>query len=616
MSQPPQPPNQPPQGGFGAPQDPPPSPPPGGADRDQSPSGGQSGYGYPRGTGQPDDTQPAVPASSPVPPPPPGPPPGAPTQGASVPPPPPPPQTPPPGAPGYGYPAQQQTGPGGPYPPPQPGYGYPPAQPPAGAGSGKKQQQRMIAAVSAAVVLALLVVGGFWFFTKDDDGGGSQAKDSGGSSQGSGQGGSEGGDDGGKKNDDPPADQPKTIRSKALTDIPKRKVSEQMTVTGMWVTDDVVAKGDVNQITAYPVAGGSTPKWKIPLPGELCWATTHVTEDGKTAVAYHGKKPSSSDEHPRCDQIGLIDLKAGELVWHKSLKDGDENVQWSEVTIGGDVVAAGSSHGGAAWDLKGKSLWQPQDDDECRDTGYGGGKKLVAVRQCGDYDNPRMEIQTLNPKTGGTKSTYKLSRGIDYPHVASTDPLVIGVDAGDSTGSGVSDFLAIDDSEKVGKLRSKTPTSNGKYVPDCPSTDVEGCSKFAISDNKLFLPTDDHGGFDDGPKNEVVAFSLDTGKPVGKTEGVDKVSLVPMHADEDGNVIVHQKASYHTGGAIWRIDPKTYKKARLMNNPTTEDDIENSFGDNDWYVYRNDRFYLGTEYATEKRDYDDGERLLMVFGAS
>ncbi|MER8157320.1 hypothetical protein [Streptomyces sp. NPDC094472] len=605
MSQPPPPPNQPPQGGFGAPQDPgygypqqPPTPPP-----------GQQGYGYPQAPGQPPQTPPPPPAAPPAPP-----------------------QTPPQGAGGYGYPEQPGAG-QQPYGQPQYGqqpygqsqfgqqpygqqYGQPP-QPqfpgspgPGGPGGSGQSKQRMAIIVSAVVAVALIIGGGIWFATKDDGGGNeAKGKDTQ-SSQGSSSSGSTGGGD-------KPA---KTVDAKLLNKVPMPKVSDQITVEGMWVTDDTFVKADVYKIVGYPLSGG-TAKWTIPLDGAVCWSSDHLTKDGLTTVLYQEAKPSAKDKYPGCTEIGLLDLKNGKMLWHRNVKEGDEKVRFDEVTLGGGTVAAGGTSGGAAWSTSGQALWKPKSGEQCSDDGYAGGEdKLVAVRRCGDYDNPQIQVQTLNPKTGAVKSAYKVSQGIDYVHVASTDPLVIGLDAGDSTGSAVSDFLSVDDSAKTGKVRGKIGTENGKYDAKCESTNVEGCRKFAVSKsaNTLFLGSEDRTDSSAATANEVVAFSLANGKPIGKTDGVKGAALTPLGLDENGSVLAYQESTWEAGGAVWQIDPKSYAKTKLLQNPVASHEMESKFSPSySEIIYSGKHLFMSDVYATKPSGtYDKDDPLAIIFGAS
>ncbi|PHQ51224.1 hypothetical protein BLA24_15835 [Streptomyces cinnamoneus] len=622
MSQPPKPP-QPPQGppvppggGFGAPQDPPPgfgAPPPAAPPQAPTPTqvspAVQPGYGYPQ-------TPPPPGAAPQTPPPPAGPP-----------------QTPPPppGAPaapaGYGYPAQPPApdmatqafgaatpppapGPYGAYPPPQyPGGPYPGAPTPGGPGGGAAKK-RMAVIVSAAVALVLVVGGGVWFATKGGDDKKSEAKNSSGTGA---KGGAQGG--GGE------VKAPQTIDAKLLFSVDQPKVDDLITVKGQWATDQVYAKADVYKVVGYGLSGGQ--KWEIPLDGEICWSSKQTTSDGKTAVLVKAGKPDAEHKYGGpCSQVVALDLNSGKKLWQKTAKAGDQDIRFDEVTVGGGTVAAGGTSGGAAWSLAdGKELWKPKPGDDCRDDGYGGGGKLVAVRRCGDYSRPQMQVQTVNPATGAIQSAYKVPPGLNYVHVASTDPLVIAVDAGDSTGSAASDFLVIDDSAKEGKLRSKISTENGKFTPKCPSTEVEGCFKLAISKDTLYLPSEEHQSGNAqqvGRVNEIVGFDLATGQSKGKADGMAGSELVPLGLDKDGYPIGYQEPTYKAGGQVVRVDPKTFKTDVLMRNPAATAESERRISPTIHQgLWAQNRLFLSANYANKPSSFSLGkEYLAMAFGGS
>src|SRR5690606_35773389 len=151
------------------------------------------------------------------------------------------------------------------------------------------------------------------------------------------------------------------------------------------------------------------------------------------------------------------------------------------ITISGGTVAVGSTSGGAAFSIAdGKALWLPKPDDTCYDAGYGGGEKLVAVRKCGPYDQRQLHIQTIDPKSGKVISEYKMTKGIDYGAIASTNPLVVAAavnrSAGD--GSGISDFFSIDN--RTGKLRTRISAPGDKYAARCDNISrIEHCTGIA-----------------------------------------------------------------------------------------------------------------------------------------
>ncbi|WP_076970981.1 hypothetical protein [Streptomyces sparsogenes] len=488
-------------------------------------------------------------------------------------------------------------------PPPPPGPGYPPpVSPPAGPpmapppGGGRASRRRRskspVGVVVGAAVALALVAGGVWLAV---DGGS--------------------GDGGGGKGGDS-ADG--AVEARVLGKVPMPRVDEMVNTPGMWVTDKNLVKADVNKIVGYPLTGGAA-SWEIPLDGELCWSSPRVTEAGLTAVLFQ----DDAQDNPVCTQVGLVDLKKGKLVWTRQGREtgelaSDRPIMFDEVSIGGDTVAAGGISGGAAWSVDGKPLWMPDSDADCSDKGYvGDGSKLVAVRECGESGSPRLEVQTVDPRTRAVKSSYPVTPGIKYAHVVSTDPLVVGVNAGDSSGSGVSDFLAVDDSAKEGKLLSKFGMGGGKYQADCDATKVGGCSEIVVDKaaHALYLATDYRAGAASGPSNEIVAIDLRTGKVTAKADGAEGGPLVPVRLDEDGSLIAYQEATLSQGGAVWRVDTKSYEKKKLMQNPEETAFIE-SVALHRELVYAGGRLYIGNTSAS-KPSTDSGRKspLALVLGA-
>ncbi|MFJ9819873.1 PQQ-binding-like beta-propeller repeat protein [Streptomyces sp. NPDC101151] len=613
MTQPPpppsQPPNQPPQqGGFGPPQNQPPTAPPvpptpPGFQQGPQPGGGhpqqppapqppQPGYGYPQ---QPQAPQPGY---------------GYPQA----------PQPPQPPQPGYGYPGTQQNPYGQPAPPTgpyaqQPGYGYPggPAAPmppqPAQSGGGKNNNALVII-VAALVVIALIVGGGIWYAksAKDDGKKDETASSSGGSG---GKDGSGGTTSGGKEK------APANPAADILFKVPLPQTKDTVVTAGSWLTDKVYAKSGVAEIVGYDPAKG-TELWTLKLPGPVCTASDHVTEDNKTAIVFQPEMPAKNST-AGCTQLAAVDLDKGTRLWTKTVKTGDVSVNLQNVTVSQHTVAVGSTDGGAAFDIdSAKVLWQPKPEDSCFDAGYGGGAKLVAVRKCGTYDNRQLHIQTIDPKSGKVISDYQMAEGIEYASVVSTDPLVVAADVGDSAGdgSGVSDYFSIDN--KTGKLLTRISAPSDTYAGRCDGISrVEDCKEIVAGNGRLYVPTEEH---DDGGKysktNEIVAFDLATGKQTGQraTAGSD-YTISPLRMD-GGNLIAYKRPPYDKGGQIVSIDGGSFKATTLLENPATQDVRQEETGMLPEYseiLFGQGRLYMSAVYA-HKTSYDK-EYLLLAFGA-
>ncbi|WP_351233495.1 PQQ-binding-like beta-propeller repeat protein [Streptomyces sp. NPDC002133] len=578
MTQPPQPPNQPhqpnqapqpqpPQGGFGAPQD----PPPGGFGAPTPPPEGP-GYGYPQA------------------------PPGHPGRPA-----------------GYGYPqapGQPHTQPMGqqPY-----GYGYPtqPVQPHFMPPQPRKKLSTQTQIIIAAVVAVLLIVAtGVWFASTDgsDDAKGKRP-----------QNGSQGGADGNKPGGGGSEKVPSNTKSKTLVNIPQPKVDDLVVVEGSWLTDTVYAKSDVLKVVGYDLSAGSV-KWTLPLPGQICGAARHVS-DNRTAILFEPAKRAGKNDHQDCSEVGVIDLATGKMAWTGSAKganSGDKKVEFREISLSGGTVAAGGLEGGAAWNLAdGKSLWVPTADTEsCYDLGYGGGAALAAVRKCGDYGSQYLLVQNLNPKTGAPVSSYKMPPGVEYASIVSTGPLVVAADVGDTAGdgSGISDFFSID--EKTGKLKAKIAADADRYAAECRSTEVESCSMAVVGNGRLYLPTEEHEGTGEyGDTNEIVSFDLTTGKPTtDRADAGDRYTLFPLRMD-GGNIIAYKWPPYDAGGQIVSIDGGSMKQTVLMENPAGEDvrDAETSFSvDAAEILYGNGRLFLAETLISKPYSDDPGRKDYLV----
>ncbi|MER7406593.1 PQQ-binding-like beta-propeller repeat protein [Streptomyces sp. NPDC000070] len=577
MTQPPPPPPQqpPPGGGFGPPQGQPPQP----------------GYGYP----QAPQTPPSPPQT------------------------PQPPQAPP----GYGYPGQQP----GPYgqqpqaPYGQPGYGYPQptvplqAQPGQPGGGGKFNAQLAII-IAAVVAIALIVGGGVWYASSKDDGKKDDTATSGG-----GTGGTD--DDNGGTSSGGKEKAPADPGARVLFQVPMPEVRNDSTVvvSGSWLTDKTYAKSGVAEIVGYDRDKGDK-QWTIPLDGPVCQASRRVTDDNKTAILYQPAMPTKADPSHGCSQIAVIDLDAGKKLWTKTVKTGDQLINFDNVTISGATVAVGSSSGGAAFDVSGKVLWSPKPTDSCYDAGYGGGEKLVAVRKCGTYGQRQLHIQTIDPKSGKVISEYKMTQGIEYASVVSTSPLVVAADVGNSAGdgSGISDFFSIDN--KTGKLRTRISAPGEQFAARCEGvTRIEHCAMLAVGNDRLYLPTERHDGTGEySQTNEIVAFNLATGEQTGqRADAGDGYTITPLRMD-GGNLIAYKRPPHDKGGQVVSIDGGSFKQTKLLENPATDSVRDVEAGMSPEYsevLYGDGHLFMSKVYASKRSSSrSEKEYLAIGFGTS
>ncbi|WNZ10933.1 PQQ-binding-like beta-propeller repeat protein [Streptomyces sp. 11x1] len=608
--QPPQ--SAPPQGGFGAPTPPPaggfgaPTPPP------QGPPAQAPGYGYP--------------------------------------------QTPPPQQPGYGYPGQPGQ-PGayghpqpGPYGQPAPGpygqqpYGYQPQTMPMqpqvgyapgdpGAPGGKKKVNSAAIIITAAVAaIALIVGGGVYIATSkgDDDNGKKDTASSEGTTGGKDD--TKGDDDGGASSSGgsssggveiPTTAQekaPSSPSAKILFQVPAHEVKEKLqidSVKGSWLTKTTYAKSALNKIVGYEPDSGKT-KWTLDLAGQTCAGSREITTEGIAVVVTESAKRKNNDDRQPCTEITAFNVETGKEVWTKSADLSGSKVPFGEVTISGTTVAAaGGYSGGAAFDVNsGKVLWSPK-AGECTDEGYAGGAQLIAVRKCGDYGSETFEIQLLDPRSGSVKWTYKVPSGIQRAKVISTNPVVFGVVTGsDVPLTGTTDIFSLDDK---GKLRAKISIPDEKYDYECPVRGVWACKGIYVGNDKVYMPTKSHDGTGAySSTNEIVSFSLATGKPTGdRVDAGDDHELFPIRMDGP-NIIAYKDGPYDKGAQVVSIDGKTLKQTKLLETPASESvlrAISAMTPTMSEMLYTDGRWFIGSELVSKPYSDDEKEYTALGFGA-
>ena len=600
-----QPPNQPPQGGFGTPQDqphqgPPPQgppaqgpPPQGGFGAPQTPAPGaqppQSGYGYPQQSGYGYPQQPG-PYGQPGPYTQPGPysqtgPYAQPQQPAA----------------GYGYP--QQAGPQPPYP------GEP--TPPPGGGSKNPFKGRPALIIGAAVT-ALLVIGGtVWAVSSGGDDKKPVAHESqDGKPTGSptetapvNQG--DGSGDGRGETEDLNAGrkpgESKVLWYKEAPDAPGAGAQ----APGMWITDKTAVKAAYKQLVAYNVGDGK-PTWDaITFPAKICAVTKDKTADDKIVVAYQ----NGTGDNSRCNLLQQVDLDTGKKGWSGKLEEGglfDDTIT-VELAISGNTVVAGRSMSGTAYDVNsGKKLWEKKKyGDSCYPSGFAGGERLVAVSSCNvGADTQHDEVQALDPATGKAKWTFKVKKGWKVERTYSVRPLVLFLKK-ESNNAWNMVTLKPD-----GTYRSQVQVDED-YAPNCSSVSLGAgltdCTGIAADANTIYLPTEKKSG-----ANSIVALSLTTGKERWRTKSPSDTTMLPIRST-GSRLFAYVVPKYDTGGQVVsiRTGGSRHKTYKLLQNPQGTAKIESSFYSKD-FAYVDGRFFLSTTSLTG--DDESKEKLMLAYG--
>ncbi|MGW0995472.1 outer membrane protein assembly factor BamB family protein [Streptomyces sp. NPDC002523] len=597
-----QPPDQPPQGGFGAPQEPPhaggfgapptpPQMPP--APPAQPP---QPGYGYPQQPG-PYAQQPG-PYGAPTAP-------NAPTA---------------PGTPGpYGQP--QQPGPyghpqqPGPYAP-QPGYGYPqqpqypgaPSTPPGGPAAKRKT-----ALIIGAAVAALLVIGGTVYAVTSggDDGGrkkpvAEKSDDDKPSASdvpvNPGDGSGDGGSDPENLNEGRGPGEAKVLWYKTAPDAPGSGAD----APGMWVTGKAVVKAAYKQVFAYNTGDGN-PSWDpISFPQKVCAVTSRPSDDGKVVVAYM----SGVSDRAKCNQLQQIDLDTGKKGWTAEVADGGlfDSALSVELSVSGRTLMVGRSQSGVAYDMDtGRKMYEAKKyGNACFPTAFAGGDgKLIQVASCDAAGSDEHdEIAELDPATGKVKWKQPFKKGWTVARAYSLDPLVVYLTNEDEKAWNISTLTG------NGTFRSQVKVDE-KFSPSCGwailERDLQGCQGVAVGSDTLFLPTDNSGG-----ANEIVAISLATGKERWRVKSPTDEAMAPVKV-EGGNLIAYVQPSYDAGGQVVSIPVPggSHTPTKLLQNPAGTAQIERTFFDSD-IDWVDGRFYISTSRLTGNDD--TKEKLMMAFG--
>ncbi|MFI5620712.1 PQQ-binding-like beta-propeller repeat protein [Streptomyces sp. NPDC051567] len=369
---------------------------------------------------------------------------------------------------------------------------------------------------------------------------------------------------------------------------------------GQWIVGDTLVKAVHTTLTGYATADG-TQKWTLSLPTAICAVTDRTTPDGKTVVLHR----ESGSETAGCNQLRMIDLKAGRAGWSEEVpREGVFDLfTTAGLTLTADTVAVNRLGAASAFKVStGEKLFTSLRPEGCRPDTYAAGQgRMIAVATCQDPDRT-VEIQDTDPLTGRTTWSHRLPKGFTVTQVHSLDPLVLDLtDKADRKRAVV--VLGPDGTQRA------TLTADGDFTVGCTDTldpSLQDCTAAATDATTLYLPTVTRPG----TANEIVALDLTTGRTRWRAPAGDGRTLTPLKT-ADGRLLAHREAADGQGGELLAFPAAGGPPTTLLRLPSGPAALAEAALTRPEADYADGRLFLST---TRLRARGEDERLLMAFG--
>ncbi|MFD8774609.1 PQQ-binding-like beta-propeller repeat protein [Streptomyces sp. NPDC059916] len=353
----------------------------------------------------------------------------------------------------------------------------------------------------------------------------------------------------------PPKDRSGHLGTSLIDALPPGK---NLVMPGTWATSKVLVKG-MNSTLEGIKAGTDEEAWHYRLPGLICGTTRHVTTDGRTAILFR----SSKGEDAPCDRLALFSLNRGEKLWQVTVPTPKSGHSFSDpnVTLTRGVVATAWGAGSAAYDMaEGKRIWVHKRTAKCRDGGFAGGLGLLLRRDCVNeaekWGNSRYQVQEIDPQTGKSKWTYDVADGVNLVYLASSEPPVVAVAAGDA---GLTDLISLDGK---GKYRATIRLEGGNYEVDCSAdlvneSSVEDCAHVVVGRKQAFITSGERVEGINHTSNWIVSFDLGTGRTDLKFESGQDQMIYPIRMSGDQVLAFKRSTDNFAPSSVVSLDPKT-----------------------------------------------------------
>ncbi|MFB7173345.1 PQQ-binding-like beta-propeller repeat protein [Streptomyces sp. NPDC056254] len=251
---------------------------------------------------------------------------------------------------------------------------------------------------------------------------------------------------------------------------------------GQWVVGDTVAKTVDKTIKGYAVADGKE-KWTITFPAKICGTTRATTDDGKTVVMY-ADGPSDT---ANCNQIRMVDLKAGKEGWSKEVAKESAFDMFLDPSLAmtGDVVTVNRLTRATAFKISTGEKLFGSPSEGCVPGAYAAGSgKLIGIATCNDADMT-VEVQDADPATGKKTWTYRLPKGWKVSRVYSVDPVVLHLKNASSKENSVV-VLGPDGKQRTTLSGEGSFSTECSMSYD---DSLQGCATAVADAGTLYLPT-------------------------------------------------------------------------------------------------------------------------------
>ncbi|MFD7630040.1 PQQ-binding-like beta-propeller repeat protein [Streptomyces sp. NPDC059851] len=252
---------------------------------------------------------------------------------------------------------------------------------------------------------------------------------------------------------------------------------------GQWVVGDTVVKRLWNNLTAYG-SGDGKERWTLAFPAPICSVTPQTTADAKTVVLYR----ESGADGAQCNRMRLVDLKTGKEGWSKEIpEEGFLDIMTSP-TLGmtGDTVAVSRSGSASAFKIStGEKLFGSGSAEGCKPGEYTvHNNRMIAVSRCLEKDG-KGEVSGADPVTGKKTWTYQLPDGYKVANVYSLDPVVL--DIGNQAKNERAIVVLGPDGKHRATVSGEGKFAN-ECIP-APGGSLEVCRTTVVDGGTLYMPT-------------------------------------------------------------------------------------------------------------------------------